>query len=290
MQFVQYSDVGAFRERVETFLLSHEVMHNIIIGITSRLMNGEQSEDLFLGYVEDDTGEVIAATMSTALRGSILLSQIQNKDTIPLLVTAYSEAKNQIHSVEGLPKDSTYFAKLWQEHSGQSFYTLMELGFYRLDTVIMPLDISGQARLATQADFEILVAWLICFSNDTGLGNLTQEQAENNIRRKLDNPILGGIRIWMDNDEPVSMAAATRETLNGGNISLVYTPDRFRGHGYASAVTASLSQEILNAGKQFCCLTTDMSNPTSNKIYKAIGYQHVGNQRRINFEQSSGEA
>ncbi len=290
MRFVRRTDVRAFREQVDNFLLREEVLNNIIIGITSRLMNGEKFDDLFLGYVEDDVHNIVAVTMSTAPQRLVLLSQVLNKDAISHLVSAYAQAENPLKSVEGSSEDSVQFAELWQQQNGQSFYTLMELGFYQLDAVIMPINISGQARMATQDDFEMLVEWLICFSNDTGLGGLAKEQAEKNIRRKLDYPILGGIRIWMNNNEPVSMASATRETPNGGNISLVYTPDKFRGRGYASAVTASVSQDILSEGKQFCFLTTDMSNPTSNKIYKAIGYQYVGNKQRINFEQSSGKA
>ncbi|GAB5492533.1 MAG: GNAT family N-acetyltransferase [Phototrophicaceae bacterium] len=291
MKFVQYRDIALFRQRVDDFLLREEVLNNIIIGITTRLMNGEQAGELFLGYVEDDASEVVATTMSTALRGSVLLSQISNTDAIAHLVSAYAKANKSLSSVEGSPEDSTQFAERWQEYSGQSFYTFMELGFYRLDSVIAPKNVSGYARPANNNDFNMLVDWLIQFSSDTGMNkNYSREIAENNIRRKLDYPILGGIRIWMDDNQPVSMAAATRETPNGGNISLVYTPDSFRGHGYASAITATVSQAILNTGKQFCFLTTDLANPTSNKIYKSIGYKHIGNQRRIDFEQSSGEA
>lgn len=291
MKFVQYSDIAIFRQRVDDFLLREEILHNIIIGITTRLMNGEQAGDLFLGYVEDAASKVVATTMSTALRGSVLLSQISDKDAIAYLVNAYAETRKSLSGVEGSPEDSLQFAKLWQEYSGQSFYTFMELGFYRLDSVIAPENVQGYARVANDNDSDMLVDWLIQFSNDTSMNkNYSRDNAENNIRRKLNHPILGGIRIWMDDNKPVSMAAATRETPNGGNISLVYTPDKFRGHGYASAITATVSQEILNMGKQFCFLTTDLANPISNKIYKSIGYTHIGNQRRIDFEQSSGEA
>ena len=37
----------------------------------------------------------------------------------------------------------------------------------------------------------------------------------------------------------------------------------------------ALSQLLLDQGRQFCFLYTDLSNPTSNKIYQAIGYRSV---------------
>ena len=55
----------------------------------------------------------------------------------------------------------------------------------------------------------------------------------------------------------------------------VYTPPELRGHGYASAVVAALSQRLLDAGHQYCALYTDLANPTSNSIYQKIGYTPV---------------
>ena len=55
----------------------------------------------------------------------------------------------------------------------------------------------------------------------------------------------------------------------------MYTPPEQRGHGYASAATAALSQLLLERGRRFCFLFTDLANPTSNHIYQTIGYQPV---------------
>lgn len=46
-------------------------------------------------------------------------------------------------------------------------------------------------------------------------------------------------------------------------------------HHYASACVAALSQLILDEGKEFCTLFTDLANPTSNHIYQQIGYRPV---------------
>jgi len=55
----------------------------------------------------------------------------------------------------------------------------------------------------------------------------------------------------------------------------VYTPRELRGRGFATATVAALSQLLLDQGHQFCCLYTDLANPTSNAIYQRIGYQAV---------------
>lgn len=285
MKLVRHSDAKAFREKVDDFLLRNEVMHNVIIGITSRLIHqGETYDEVFLAHVENDAGEIVATTMRTVPHG-VVLSEITDKTAILLLVDAYAEAYDSLPSVEGVENDSSQFAELWNQKYRQEYHTLLEMGQYRLDAVIPPQNVSGEARPANQGDFEMLVDWLIQFSADTGMDtDYSRGDAEKNITRKLEKPILGGIRIWVDEGQSVSMASATRESVNGGNVSLVYTPVEFRGRGYASAVTASVSQTILDAGKSFCTLTTDLSFPTSNKIYQAIGYKFIGNSRRIEFE------
>jgi predicted GNAT family acetyltransferase len=59
-----------------------------------------------------------------------------------------------------------------------------------------------------------------------------------------------------------------------------------RNHGYASNLVAALSQHQLNTGKRFCFLNTDLSNPTSNKIYAALGYRPVCEHVQIMFDRA----
>jgi uncharacterized protein len=58
-------------------------------------------------------------------------------------------------------------------------------------------------------------------------------------------------------------------------ISGVYTPQGKRGRGYASGCVAAASAYALGSFAHTCMLYTDLSNPTSNRIYQAIGYVPV---------------
>ncbi len=81
----------------------------------------------------------------------------------------------------------------------------------------------------------------------------------------------------------VASPAVGGETPNGIRIGPVYTPPADRGQGYASALVAAVSQAQLDAGRRFCFLYADLANPTSNKIYQAIGYRPVTDALRIDF-------
>ena len=92
--------------------------------------------------------------------------------------------------------------------------------------------------------------------------------------------------MWEDGDR-VSMCSRSRPTLHGASIGLVYTPPGLRGRGYASACVADLSQRILDSGKAFCTLFTDLANPTSNAIYQRIGYRPLCDFREIRFSDAA---
>ena len=83
----------------------------------------------------------------------------------------------------------------------------------------------------------------------------------------------GDLVVWELDGEAVSMAAVSRRTPWSSSIGFVYTPPELRGRGFASAVTAALSQRELDAGQRWCSLFTDQANPTSNHIYADIGYE-----------------
>jgi predicted GNAT family acetyltransferase len=66
-------------------------------------------------------------------------------------------------------------------------------------------------------------------------------------------------------------------------IGYVYSPPEWRGRGYATACVARVSQRVLDSGLQFCFLYTDLSNPTSNSIYRRLGYRPVYDVVAIGF-------
>lgn len=43
----------------------------------------------------------------------------------------------------------------------------------------------------------------------------------------------------------------------------------------SSPIVQDIRFQLLNEGKVFCCINTDLANPTTNRIYPAIGYRPV---------------
>jgi hypothetical protein len=138
-------------------------------------------------------------------------------------------------------------------------------------------------RPAERADRALLIAWIEAFTLEA-LGK--SEDAAPGVDRWLEHR---GRRLWLweDGDLRVSLCGAGGETAHGIRIGPVYTPPEHRGHGYASNLVAQTSQLLLDEGRQFVTLFTDLANPTSNNIYQDIGYEPVADFEVIDFTDQS---
>ena len=159
---------------------------------------------------------------------------------------------------------------LWSELRGVVAREVMRERIYKLERVIPPeRPAPGQPRLAAESDLELVVEWTTAFVDEARV-------ASGDARALMSEQVAGERVLLWDDAGPRCMAAAPAETPNGARISGVYTPPEWRGRGYASACVAALSRRVLDAGRRFCFLYTDLSNPTSNAIYQRIGYEPVG--------------
>ncbi len=141
----------------------------------------------------------------------------------------------------------------------------------------------GSARDAGPGDFDLVFAWSSAFHEEATLREpWDPADVERRLRRRLAGDGAGGLRLWVDGT-PVSLAGFGGRTPNGVRIGPVYTPPDLRGRGYATALVADVSREMLVQGRRFSFLYTDMSNPTSNAIYRRIGYRLVCGSAMILF-------
>jgi len=139
--------------------------------------------------------------------------------------------------------------------------------------------VPGHMRWAQEEDVDTLVGWFLAFC-DEAVPDAPPANPERNVRQFMH---AGKLAVW-DDHGIVSMTGSSRGTPHGKTISAVYTPPQYRGHGYASACVAALSQHLLDEGNRFCTLYTDLSNPTSNKIYQDIGYRPIADSSMIMLE------
>ena len=151
---------------------------------------------------------------------------------------------------------------------------------YRLAKLVAPTGVTGRARLATEADMDLVSSWVGPYTMDA-FGALPPDFDA----RALASAAIVYSRtwLWLDSDDvPVSMAARRPPAAGVSRIGPVYTPPEHRGRGYGSAVTARAAFDILD-NAAVPVLYTDVENPTSNKIYRAIGFRPVADRASVSY-------
>lgn len=161
-------------------------------------------------------------------------------------------------------------AEAWRRDHGVKGAVVMEQRLHRLVELISPDPAPpGRPRIATADDRALAMAWMNAFYRDVNLPSGDTAQAVDDLLS------YSGLTLWEVDGTPVSMAGAMPLVAGTTRITLVYTPDSMRGRGYAAAVTATVSQAALDADAEEVLLFTDLSNPTSSRVYQRIGYRPV---------------
>ena len=161
------------------------------------------------------------------------------------------------------------FAGRWAERCRVPAVPIQGQRIYRLGRLQPPEGVPGRLRQARAEDEAGLVPWVVAFQNETSAG--VQGDAEQLLRRRIAD---GRLWLW-ELEEPVSMAMATPPMAGSGRIGLVYTPPARRGHGYAAACVAGVSARSLATEAREVILYTELENPTSNGVYRRIGFEAV---------------
>lgn len=275
MKLQRFDNPSEFYRRVEPFLLAREVEHNVMLGICMTLIQTDlYQQPPYLALVEDD-GEVVATALRTPPH-NLILSEMADERPLPCLADdVYAVYGTELDGVLGPKPLSRGFADLWTRRTGLPARLKFAERLYRLDKVRPVTGVPGELRRATELDRDLVLQWSVDF-NLEALGEADPEQIERFVSLALTADSQSrGRYLWFDGGQPVSMVGYVSPTLNGMRIGPVYTPPELRGRGYGSACTAAVSQLLLDQGRSFVLLYTDLSNPTSNHIYQNIGYEPV---------------
>jgi len=148
---------------------------------------------------------------------------------------------------------------------------------HRLDILTAPADVPGRPRRAGISDRELLRQWYLAFDQEA-------YPRGGDIDDAVDDALnTHGCWLWVDASGVVVSMATRRPIIAGcGRVGPVYTPSRWRGKGYGSAVTAVATRDILDNGGR-PVLFTDLANQTSNDIYHRLGYCPVEDRLEIDF-------
>jgi GNAT superfamily N-acetyltransferase len=271
---VLFSEDPAFvLSRAGVFLSSQPVLHNLILSILhARVAQGDAGRYWMAIQRDDAVGVVVQSPLTFPATLTPMEPPVATA-----MADAIAEAGVALPGINGEAATAAMFAGQWSERSksaatpfqGNRLYELLEIGEVS--------DIEGTLRQAGPEERSLMILWTRAFQHEIG-------ESANDTELRVDRGLASGqMWLWDRSGETVSMAVS-REPVHGVvRLSGVYTPPERRKHGYAAACVHALSKQLRHAGYR-CILYTDLGNPTSNSIYRRIGYRAVSEALRYRFE------
>lgn len=290
MRWVVTEDLGEFLGVAGTFLRSRPVLHTVPLTVTETLrLRGTQAygtEAPLFGVLEGE-GVVRGAWFRTPpyrLMLTPLAAEVEEGATVEALVEALAEQLAGLgHALPGVSAEQTTagaFAEAWQRRTGAKAELHQRQRLYRLGELKPPSPMpEGRARVAGTRDRELLARWHEEFAE--AVGNVAAGDAESWADSRIR---YGGVVLWETPEGvPGSMAGTHPMVAGQVRVAPVYTPAEFRGRGYAGAATVAVSRAAQAAGAEDVLLFADLANPTSNGLYRRVGYRGMGDFEVYDF-------
>ena len=271
---VLFSEDPAFvLTRADEFLSSEPVLHNLILSI---LHSRVAQSDAGRYWIAFDGEKTVGVVVQSPLEYPATLTPMEPRAVVAI-VNTIAEAGVALHGVNGNAATAASFAGQWSERCKSAATPFQGMRLYELLEVGEVPDTEGQLRQAGPRDRSLMILWTRAFQNEIG-----ESAADTELR--VDRGLAARqLWLWDQNGETTSMAVGREPVQGVVRLSGVYTPPEKRKHGYAAACVHALSKHLRGSGYR-CVLYTDLGNPTSNSIYRRIGYRAVAEALRYRFE------
>jgi hypothetical protein len=280
-----FTDPAEFLAAAGYRLAADPVISTVVTTIAHRVLSQRadgisQPDRNWWLVVSDDSGAVIGAGMRTATFAPYPPFLLPMPDEAAVtLAHALHERGEEVLGVNGaLPAVELCAAELVRLDGGR-IEVSQHTRLHELGELARPASVPGGLVVATEDDLELVMQWFAAFMGDAdeqaGRSRGASAHEVPDRSEMLRRLRAGRLWFWVDETgEPVHLTGATPPSFGVARVGPVYTPPGQRGRGWASNAVAEVSRRIQAEGARVC-LFTDQANPTSNKIYAALGYRPV---------------
>lgn len=279
------ADPSAFLAEASGYLQADPLLTTVVSTVTHRAVQQATAGTPRPGYprwwavVRDHGGEIAGVAMRTApLPPHPLFVLGMPIEAAAALAGELRDRGEEVRGVNGsLPAASSVASEI-ARLCGGTVRTWEHTRLYELKNLIPPSAVPGSPRFANAQDLELCLTWFAAFHDDAAEqagrdvsdGAVTMVTQHDLKERILELRVL----LWEVHGRPVHLCGFNAPSFGVSRVGPVYTPREHRGHGYASAGVAEVSRRLLAEGSRVC-LYTDQANPTSNKLYMALGFEPV---------------
>lgn len=284
-ELVFTEDPHEFRHLAAGHLALDPVLTTVVSTVTDRAVDRARRGLPAPAYpcwwlvVRDGAGEVVGAAMRTAPFAPHPLFVLPMPEVAAVALAEALHARGEpVEGVNGALPAARVVAETAARLRGLTATVHEHTRLFELDGLVEPAPAPGRLRAATDADTDLCLRWFHAFAADAaeqaGRPHEPGEGEHFTREEMVERIIAGRVHLWEVDGEPVHLTGCNAPSFGVARIGPVYTPREHRGRGYASAGVAAVSRLLLDCGLRVC-LFTDQANPTSNRIYRALGYRAV---------------
>lgn len=279
-------DPATFLAAAEPHVALDPVLTTVVSSVTHRAVEDDErgkpppEHPRWWAVVRDGAGEVVGIAMRTAPFAPYPLFVLPMPDGAALaLARALHDRGEEVRGVNGALPAARAVADETARLAGGTASVHEHTRLFELGDLVEPAPVPGRLRLAAESDAPLALRWFQAFEADAAEqagraddGEIAGYQSEDDMRERI-----AAGRVWFWEDETGEAAHLTGfnpPSFGVARVGPVYTPKAHRGRGFASAAVAEVSRRLRADGARVC-LFTDRANPTSNRIYQAIGFVPV---------------
>ena len=295
MELRFFDDPVAFLDVAGDVLAEQPVLSTVIAGVAERIATQREAgiawpEGVPCWFaVVLDGDDIVGTAMRTAPFGSYPAYLMpMPEDAVHALSKTLLDRDEPVLGANGaLPAVQT-FCEDMAEGTGKTARVERHTRLFELGDLVEQRPAAGRLRPSTLDERDLVASWYEAFmadadeqaGRDPGASS-HEAPTHEELGRRIGS---GRVFVWVDEDDvPVNVTAATPPAYGVSRIGPVYTPKEQRGKGYASAAVYAVSALLRQSGER-PCLFTDQANPTSNKIYEAIGYRRLVDMANLRVE------
>lgn len=247
------------------------VAHSVQFNLFHRILQAK--EVLALEWREGATVRSIAAGNPGHALWLWVDSDLEPSQSALLLADLAQQLQSErLTGVSAEPALAETFADRYAALVGAISQPVMRMEAYHCPEVFPPQGVGGQMIAPTPEHRELVAEFCAGFIY-WGYGEAVSQESQLPGADRLIKS--GDLLLWAVDGQVVCMANIAHRSEHHARINSVYTPPEQRGRGFASALVAAISQNLLTAGLT-PMLYADLKNATSNKIYRNIGYRQCG--------------
>jgi len=264
-----YSDNGDFLHR--NFILTYTFQKML-----DKVQQGEISIYELYAFTNDSGGRIIGMKVDEHY---LLTGESWDEELMDKLVEKVELLKYKRWQFAG---ERELILALF-EKSGSEYLVIKDRVCYRCDSLNDIQLTSGQLEMAVMDDLETLAD--ISWSYSKAEYGKKHARAREYMRELIYGGILAGnFFVWRDQGRICAVAQVIYNDGEPPIIGHLYTVNAVRNKGYATAILASITKNLLDIGHPGCCLLADSSNPASLKVFEKVDYQVVGKTMLVSRE------